>query len=150
MARFSWQRSGCLLVLPPFVLFYGSFAAGGDVLCAVTLEDFFRAFRFVGILRMHRDENVAFPDFGFVALGFVFRDAHAYQSSDKPARRGAYRCATQRGHYGPRGNEWSQPRYREGADAGQPAQSAAEHASRACSSSRAFGRLGALFVREIL
>src|SRR5688572_683734 len=128
---------------------HGSFTRGADVFRACALEDLLRALRLVGVLRMDGDQHVATLDLALVLLGLVLGDAESDQAPRDPADGRTDRCAAERSHDRPRGDERAESRDGQEADACEPTQCASHESARAGARGRAFRRLGAVRDGEI-
>lgn len=99
---------------------------------------------------MNAKKDAAFFDAAFVALGFVFRDAHADESPGNAADSAAYADSGESGHDGTGGDEGTEAGNGQGSDAGQPAEAAAYYGSGGGAGGSAFGSFGAFAHGEIL
>src|SRR5207302_857425 len=86
----------------------------------------------------------------FVALSFVFRDAHSYQRSGNAADRASHSGSSERCHDRTGGDEGTQSRNSESADANQPPHGPAEDDPSSGSRGGSLRSLGAFLVRKIL
>ena len=99
---------------------------------------------------MDRDQDPAIFDSAFVALSFVFRNAHSYQRSGDAADRTSYSGSSERSHDRAGGDKWTQSGNCESADAHQPSHGPAEDDSSSGTRRGSFRSLSAFLVREIL
>src|ERR1700675_1849127 len=97
-----------------------------DILSPGRLQDLLGPFLPVGVLAMDRDQDPSVFDTAFVALSFVFWDAHSYQRSGDAADRTSYSGSSERGHDRAGGDKWTQSGNCEGAHSHQPAHGSAE------------------------
>ncbi len=126
------------------------FPGRGDVHGSSSFEYLLAALHPIGVIAMHGEQSTAFLHHAFVALGFVFWNAHAYQRANQPAHYSTGADPGQRAHNWARGDERSEARNSQGANPRQYAQCAAYRGPRACAGGGAFGRFSVLLVGEIL
>jgi hypothetical protein len=95
-------------------------------------------------------QNSAILDSAFISFGFIFWNSHADQSARYSANRASYARSGERSHDWTGGEKGSDARDSEGANAGQPAQSAPEYRAGPSPGRGAFWSLGAPLMGEIL
>src|ERR1700694_3320513 len=121
-----------------------------DILGAGRLQDLLGPFLPLGVLAMDRDQDPTIFNSAFVALSFVFRDAHSYQRSGDAADRTSHSSSSERSHNRTGGDKWPQSRNSECADAHQPSHGPAEDNTGAGPCRGSLRSLRAFLVRKIL
>src|SRR6185503_8512454 len=110
-------------------LLAGSLAGRRDVLGTGALEDGLCPLRLLRAVGVDGEENATILDASLVTLGLVLGDAHADQGAGQAADRAAHSRPCEGGHDRAGGDERPKPRDRQRADAGEPAEAAADHRS---------------------
>src|SRR6266576_535973 len=117
-------------------------AGGGDIASARVLEGGFGGIGLLGGVAVNREESSASFDGTFVALRFVFGDAHANEGSDQTAYGAAGTCSCKCRHDWAGCDERTDARNGESADAREQPQRAADHAAGDGSGGRALRSFG--------
>ena len=98
---------------------------------------------------MDRQKNAAVFDHSFVALGFVFGNAHSNQRADQAAYHSSASDACQRAHNRACRDKGSEPWDGKCADSGQEAQRPTNRRAGRCARSNSFGGFRAFLVRKV-
>src|SRR3954453_20791765 len=125
-------------------------SSGGNIIGTALLENIFGQTDPIRIVAMYGQEDSAVLDQAFVALGFVFRNAHSDQSANQPAHDAASAGTRKRTHDGTCGDERPKAWNGECTDSGQKTQRTTDDRSRSGARRRAFRGFGSLFVGEFL
>src|SRR6202158_4612167 len=121
-----------------------------DILGAGRLQDLLSSFLPLGVLTMDRDQDPTIFDAAFVALSFVFWDAHSYQRSGDATDRASYSGSSESGHDRTGGDKRPQSRNSECTYSHQASHGSAEDNPGARTCRGSLRSLGAFLVRKIL
>src|ERR1700686_4447056 len=126
-----------------------SFACGRNIRGAGALKDIFCLLGPGRIVGMHGEQDSAFLDPAFVALGFVFGNAHANESSRDAANRAAYADSGESSHDRSCRNERADARNGQRANTGQPTERSADYGASCGTGCGSLGRLRVFLNREV-
>lgn len=125
------------------------FAGAADVFTTVLAKDIFGARKGLRIVGMYRNEYVPFANFPIVTLCFELRNAEPNQTASDAAHGCTGCCAAEGSHNRSGSNKRSDAGNGECADAGDPAECAADDATGCDAGRDSFGRFGIFSVGKI-
>src|SRR5579863_8018276 len=128
----------------------GRFASGGNVFATGALDNIFGALDFFGRIAVHGQKNPTLLQPALVALGFKFGDAHSDQCASDSTNCASDAQSSKPSHDRTGGNERTEARNCEQADARKHTQRSTDHSSGSHASRRAFRCFGGLLGAHIL